>query len=106
MVSAVTRVGEAIASAAGVVIAAFLALLASTLSVLRSMGPALAIAVAVTLIAGLTLIPADKQEPAGRSRRPASTLPGPQGNPGPTTFASLPQGIITSLTGPAAAPTG
>ena len=58
MVSAVTRVGEVIASAAGVVIAAFLALLASTLSVLRSMGPALAIAVAVTLIAGLTLIPA------------------------------------------------
>ena len=58
MVSAVTRVGEVIASAAGVVIAAFLALLLSTLSVLRSMGPALAIAVAVTLVAGLTLIPA------------------------------------------------
>ena len=58
MVSAVARVGEVIASAAGVVIAAFLALLLSTLSVLRSMGPALAIAVAVTLIAGLTLIPA------------------------------------------------
>ena len=58
MASAVTRVGEVIASAAGVVIAAFLALLLSTLSVLRSMGPALAIAVAVTLIAGLTLIPA------------------------------------------------
>src|SRR5580693_10056888 len=58
MVNAVTRVGEVIASAAGVVIAAFLALLLSTLSVLRSMGPALAIAVAVTLAAGLTLIPA------------------------------------------------
>ena len=58
MVSAVTRVGEVIASAAGVVIVAFLALLLSTLSVLRSMGPALAIAVAVTLIAGLTLVPA------------------------------------------------
>src|SRR5579872_4412301 len=58
MVSAVTRVGEAISSAAGVVIAAFLALTLSTLSVLRSMGPALAIAVATTLLAGLTLIPA------------------------------------------------
>ena len=58
MASAVTRVGEVISSAAGVVIVAFLALLLSTLSVLRSMGPALAIAVAVTLIAGLTLIPA------------------------------------------------
>ena len=52
MASAVTRVGEVIASAAGVVIVAFLALLLSTVSVLRSMGPALAIAVAVTLIAG------------------------------------------------------
>jgi len=58
MVSAVTRVGEVISSAAGVVIAAFLALTLSTLSLLRSMGPALAIAVATTLLAGLTLIPA------------------------------------------------
>jgi RND superfamily putative drug exporter len=58
MVSAVTRVGEVISSAAGVVIVAFLALLLSTVSVLRSMGPALAIAVFVTLIAGLTLVPA------------------------------------------------
>ena len=60
MVSAVARVGEVIASAAGVVIAAFLALLLSTLSVLRSIGPTLAIAVAVTLIAGLTLVPASR----------------------------------------------
>ena len=58
MVTAVTRVGEAIASAAGVVIVAFLALTLSTLSVLRAIGPALAIAVATTLIAGLTLVPA------------------------------------------------
>ena len=58
MASAVARVGEVISSAAGVVIVAFLALLLSTLSVLRSLGPTLAIAVAVTLIAGLTLIPA------------------------------------------------
>ncbi len=58
MVSAVTRAGRAIATAAGVVIVAFLALLLSTLSVLRSIGPALAIAVAVTLLANLTLVPA------------------------------------------------
>ncbi len=58
MASAVERVGEVIASAAGVVIVAFLALLLSTLSVLRSLGPTLAIAVAVTLLAGLTLVPA------------------------------------------------
>ncbi|WP_250403673.1 MMPL family transporter, partial [Streptomyces cellostaticus] len=58
MVNAVDRVGEAIASAAGAVIIAFLALVLSTLGFLKQMGPALAIAVAVTLVAGLTLIPA------------------------------------------------
>lgn len=58
MVQSVTRVGEVIASAAGVVIAAFLALSLSSLSIFRSLGPTLAIAVAVTLIAALTLIPA------------------------------------------------
>ena len=58
MISAVTRAGEAIASAAGAVIIAFLALTLSTLGLFKSLGPALAIAVAVTLIAGLTLIPA------------------------------------------------
>ncbi|MGH9083351.1 MAG: MMPL family transporter, partial [Acidimicrobiales bacterium] len=47
-----------IAAAAGAVIIAFLALTLSSLSLLRSLGPALAIAVATTLVAGLTLIPA------------------------------------------------
>ena len=47
-----------IASAASVVIVAFLALLLSSLSIFRSLGPTLAIAVAVTLLAALTLIPA------------------------------------------------
>ncbi|MEU7146145.1 MMPL family transporter [Nocardia sp. NPDC046473] len=58
MVSAVTRVGEAITSAAGTVIIAFLALTLSTLGLFRALGPALAIAVATTLAAGLTLVPA------------------------------------------------
>ncbi|MGK5639577.1 MMPL family transporter [Streptomyces sp. URMC 126] len=58
MINAVGRVGEAIACAAGAVIIAFLALVLSTLGFLRQMGPALAIAVAATLLAGLTLIPA------------------------------------------------
>ncbi|MFF9090668.1 MMPL family transporter [Streptomyces sp. NPDC014991] len=58
MINAVARVGEAIASAAGAVIIAFLALVLSTLGFLKQMGPALAIAVAATLVAGLTLIPA------------------------------------------------
>jgi putative drug exporter of the RND superfamily len=58
MVAAVGRVGEAIASAATVVIIAFLAMTLSSLSFFRSLGPSLAIAVAVTLLAGLTLVPA------------------------------------------------
>jgi RND superfamily putative drug exporter len=58
MVSAITRVGPAIATAAGAVIIAFLALTLSSLGIFRSLGPALAIAVATTLLAGLTLIPA------------------------------------------------
>jgi RND superfamily putative drug exporter len=58
MISAVSRAGEAIATAAGVVMVAFLALLLSSLSVLRAIGPALAIAVACTLLAALTLVPA------------------------------------------------
>jgi putative drug exporter of the RND superfamily len=58
MAQALTRIGEVIASAAGVVIAAFLALSLSSLSVFRSLGPTLAIAVLVTAVAGLTLVPA------------------------------------------------
>ena len=58
MITAVGRVGEAIASAAGAVIIAFLALSLSSVSFLKQMGPALAISVAVTLLAGLTLVPA------------------------------------------------
>jgi RND superfamily putative drug exporter len=58
MVNAVTRVGEAIASAAFVVMIAFLAMTLSSLSFFRSMGPSLAVAVGVTLVAGLTLVPA------------------------------------------------
>jgi putative drug exporter of the RND superfamily len=58
MVHAVERVGEAITSAAGAVIVAFSALVLSSLAMFTSMGPALAIAVFVTLLAGLTLVPA------------------------------------------------
>ena len=58
LVNAMERAGEAIASAGGAVIVAFMALVLSSLSVFRSIGPALAIAVAVTLLAALTLVPA------------------------------------------------
>ena len=55
---AIERAGEAITSAGGAVIVAFMALILSTLSIFRSIGPALAIAVAVTVVAALTLVPA------------------------------------------------
>ncbi len=55
---ALERAGEAIASAGGAVIVSFMALVLSSLSIFRSIGPALAIAVAVTLVAALTLVPA------------------------------------------------
>ncbi|MGO4256083.1 MMPL family transporter [Marmoricola sp. RAF53] len=58
VVHAMERAGEAIASAGGAVIVAFMALVLSSLSIFKSIGPALAIAVAVTLVAALTLVPA------------------------------------------------
>jgi len=55
---ALTRAGEAILSAGGVVIVSFMALVLSSLGVFKSIGPALAISVAVTVLAALTLVPA------------------------------------------------
>jgi RND superfamily putative drug exporter len=55
---ALERAGEAIASAGGAVVVAFMALALSTLGIFRSIGPSLAIAVAVTVLAALTLVPA------------------------------------------------
>jgi RND superfamily putative drug exporter len=58
VVHALERAGEAIASAGGAVIVAFMVLVLSSLSIFRAIGPSLAIAVAVTLLAALTLVPA------------------------------------------------
>ncbi|MFJ8042677.1 MMPL family transporter [Kitasatospora sp. NPDC096147] len=58
VVNAVGRVGEAITSAAGAVIVAFSVLLLSSLGMFKAMGPSLAIAVAVTAAASVTLVPA------------------------------------------------
>lgn len=58
VVNAMEKAGEAIASAGGAVIVAFMALVLSSLGIFKSIGPALAIAVAVTLVAALTLVPA------------------------------------------------
>jgi RND superfamily putative drug exporter len=55
---AVERAGEAIASAGGAVIVSFMALVLSSLGIFKSIGPALAIAVFVTVLAALTLVPA------------------------------------------------
>ncbi len=58
MMVTVERVGEAIASAAGAVIVAFLVLLLAKFKSFGALGPQLAIAVGVMLITALTLIPA------------------------------------------------
>ena len=55
---ALERAGEAIASAGGAVIVSFMALVLSSLGIFKSIGPALAIAVFVALVAALTLVPA------------------------------------------------
>jgi RND superfamily putative drug exporter len=58
IVGAVERVGGAIGSAAVAVIAAFGALVFASLGFFTTLGPALAVAVAVMLAAALTLVPA------------------------------------------------
>jgi putative drug exporter of the RND superfamily len=58
MVETVERVGEAIASAAGAVIVAFLVLMLASLKSFGALGPQLAIAVGVLFITSMTLVPA------------------------------------------------
>jgi RND superfamily putative drug exporter len=58
LVSAVSRVGEVIASAAAAIIIAFMALLLAIFGAFRSLGPGLSIAVAVMALAAVTLVPA------------------------------------------------
>jgi RND superfamily putative drug exporter len=58
MMVTVERVGEAITSAAGAVIVAFLVLLLAQFKSFGALGPQLAIAVGVMLITALTLVPA------------------------------------------------
>jgi RND superfamily putative drug exporter len=58
LVEAVTRVGESITFSAATVIAAVLTLLAASFPFYSDLGVPFAIAVAVTLLAGLTLLPA------------------------------------------------
>jgi RND superfamily putative drug exporter len=90
MVNAVARVGEAIASAAGAVVIAFLALSLSTLGSLKQMGPALAIAVTATLVAALTLIPAVVSLIGPKVFWPSKSW---QREPGNAGFAALGRGV-------------
>jgi len=90
MVNAVARVGEAIASAAGAVVIAFLALSLSTLGSLKQMGPALAIAVTATLVAALTLMPAVISLIGPKVFWPSKSW---QREPGNAGFAALGRGV-------------
>ncbi|MBO2445565.1 MMPL family transporter [Actinomadura barringtoniae] len=58
MITTVERVGEAIASAAGVVVVAFLVLLLARFKAFGALGPNLAIAVACMFVTSMTLLPA------------------------------------------------
>jgi RND superfamily putative drug exporter len=58
MIETVSRVGEAIASAAGAVIVAFLVLLLANFKSFGALGPELAIAVACMFVTAMTLVPA------------------------------------------------
>ncbi len=58
VVRALSRVGESITFSALTVIGAFLTLLLASFGVYQSLGPPLAIAIAIMLLAGITLLPA------------------------------------------------
>ena len=58
MIETMSRVGEAIASAAGAVIVAFLVLLLASFKSFGALGPELAIAVSVMFVTAMTLVPA------------------------------------------------
>ena len=81
---AVERAGEAIASAGGAVIVSFMALVLSSLGIFKSIGPALAIAVFVTVLAALTLVPAVvallRHQGASGPRSPGRRSPRPLGS--------------------------
>ncbi len=58
VVRSVERIGASISSSAGTVIVALLSLLLATFVMYRDLGPALALAIAIMLLAALTLLPA------------------------------------------------
>ena len=103
LVASVHRVGEVIASAAGAIVIAFLALLLAVFGAFRSLGPALAIAVVVMALAAITLVPAvvsllgtkvfwpsKSWQRSRRARRSRSSAGSPRA--GPRSWPSSPAG--------------
>jgi RND superfamily putative drug exporter len=89
IVAAVTRVGEAIFSAATAVVAAFAVLALATLGFFATLGPALAVGVAVMLAAALTLVPAVVTVLGRRVFWPAKAAPAAAPAPAFRRFAAL-----------------
>ncbi len=84
--AAAARTGPAILSAGGIVVVAMLVLLLADFRATQTMGPALAVGVAVTVLAGLTLLPALLAVGGRRAFWPAV----PQAGSGPRQGASGP----------------
>ena len=63
VVQSVSRVGESISFSAFTVIAALLSLVLAEFAFYQSLGPALAIGIALMLLAGLTLLPGAARDP-------------------------------------------
>ncbi len=74
MTTALRRTGPAIVSAGGIVVVVMLALVVADYNATRWMGPALAIGTAVTVLAGITLLPALLVSFGVRAKRRESTL--------------------------------
>ena len=79
IVLSVARVGETITFSAGVLIAALLSLASATFSLYSGLAAPLAIAIALMLVAGLTLLPALLAICGPAAFWPSSVRPGPAG---------------------------
>jgi RND superfamily putative drug exporter len=78
VIEAVDKVGESITFSGGTVIGALLCLLLATFGVYRGLGPGLAIAIALMLLAALTLLPALLSLVGHAAFWPLKVEPGPE----------------------------
>ena len=93
LAEAVRHSSPAILSSGGTVIAAMLVLLVADLESTRALGPVLALGIAVTLLAGLTLLPALLAILGRRSFWPAVPRPGTHGGGGSRLWRRLGQAV-------------